>query len=358
MITADTIATVLDPILQADPDDQAQWWRGLSEADREAAITLAPQDLGSLDGIPGWVLDRVLRAGIPNQLERLRQEQAQSGADREQEFADKFASVAELQAVLAEPERMLLALNLSGSRARAAVSVGNVDTAVHIGVYTPGMGSTVQGCLARYDDEMDRLRSKAIALGTDPKDIATVTWLGYDAPLGVVDVAQRDAAIAGSRLLQRFTDGMISPREDRFHLVAIGHSYGSTTTALSLIKREHRIDDAVFFGSPGLGTEKLEDLGLPPGHVYLLEAKNDAVADLGFFGDDPNFLKEIVTLSTGPSHVGTEVSGHANYLAEGSTSQHNIAAVVSGRTDDLVRGMVPGFGDRVRQAIEFFDRRK
>ena len=252
MITADTIATVLDPIREADPDDQAQWWRGLSEADREAAITLAPQDLGSLDGIPGWVLDRVLRAGIPNQLERLRQEQAQSGADREQEFADKFASVAELQAVLAEPERMLLALNLSGSRARAAVSVGNVDTAVHIGVYTPGMGSTVQGCLARYDDEMDRLRSKAIALGTDPKDIATVTWLGYDAPLGVVDVAQRDAAIAGSRLLQRFTDGMISPREDRFHLVAIGQGAKPSAWMAEVLAARSRYAAAPTFSPDGL----------------------------------------------------------------------------------------------------------
>lgn len=357
MITAENIALVLEPIRAADPDDQAQWWRGLSEADREAAIALAPEQVGSLDGIPGSVLDRVLRASIPAQLERLRLEQAEAGEERRQEFEDKFASMEELQLVLTEPDRMLLALNLSGSRAKAAVAVGNVDTAVHIGVYTPGMGSTVHGCIARYDDEMDRLRSKAIDLGTPPQDIATVTWLGYDAPLGVVDVAQRDAAIAGSRLLQRFTDGMISPREDRFHLVAIGHSYGSTTTALSLIKREHRIDDAVFFGSPGLATERLEDLGLPPGHVYLLEAKGDAVADLGFFGDDPNFLKEIVTLSTGPSHVGTEVSGHANYLAEGSTSQHNIAAVVSGHTDVLVRGMVPGFGDRVRQVVEFFDRR-
>lgn len=356
MIDAANITRLLSTIREHDPDRQARWWLDLSETDREATIDLAPEELGSLDGLPGGVLDRVLRASLPAQIARLNQERSEAGRGREQEFEDKFASVEELQEVLQEPERMLLGLNLRGSRARAAVSVGNVDTAVHIGVYTPGMGSTVQGCLARYDDEMDRLRSKAIALGTSPSDIATVTWLGYDAPLGVVDVAQREAAIAGSRLLQRFTDGIRSPREDRFHLVAVGHSYGSTTTALSLIKREHRIDDAVFFGSPGLATERLEDLGLPPGHVYLLEAKNDAVADLGFFGDDPNFLKEIVTLSTGPSDVGIEVSGHANYLMEGSTSQHNIAAVVSGRTDLLVRGMVPGFGDRVRQVLNLFDR--
>lgn len=84
--------------------------------------------------------------------------------------------------------------------------------------------------------------------------------------------------------------------------------------------------------------------------------KGDPVADLGYFGNDPNWLQQIVILSTGPSHVGIEVSGHANYLQEGSTSQHNIAAVVAGLPDLVVGGMVPGFGDRVRQVIEFFDR--
>ncbi len=356
MISADTVGALIAALKDKTPDDHALWWNDLSDIDRDAVIDLAPEELGILDGIPGWALDRALRASLPAHLERLNAQRGEAGEARRQEIADKIASIEELQQVLTEPERQLLAVSTEGTRAKAAVAVGDVDTAVHIGVYTPGMGSTVHGCIARYDDEMDRLRSRAIALGREPAEVASVTWLGYDAPLGVVDVAQRDAAIAGSALLQRFTDGIRSPREDRFHLVALGHSYGSTTTALSLIKREHRIDDAVFFGSPGLATNDLAELGLPPGHVYLLEAKGDPVADLGYFGNDPNWLQQIVILSTGPSHVGIEVSGHANYLQEGSTSQHNIAAVVAGLPDLVVGGMVPGFGDRVRQVIEFFDR--
>ncbi|MFN8125182.1 MAG: alpha/beta hydrolase [Candidatus Nanopelagicales bacterium] len=356
MISAENAGRLIAEVRDRTPDDHAVWWHDLTPVDQEACIDIAPRDLGTLAGIPGWALDRALRATLPAHLEELHQQRGDAGEAQRQEIADKVASLEELQQVLAEPDRQLLALSMEGVRAKAAVSVGDVDSAVHIGVYTPGMGSTVHGCLDRYDDEMARLRQRAIAQGRSPAEVATITWLGYEAPLGVVDVAQRDAAIAGSRLLQRFTDGIRSPRDDRFHLVAIGHSYGSTTTALSLIQRDHRIDDAVFFGSPGLGTSNVADLGFPPGHVYLLEAKDDAVADLGFFGNDPNFLENIVILSTGPSHVGIEVSGHANYLQEGSTSQHNIAAVVGGNPEVAVGGMVPGFGDRVRQVIEFFDR--
>ena len=195
-----------------------------------------------------------------------------------------------------------------------------------------GMGSTVHGCIARYDDEMDRLRSRAIALGREPAEVASVTWLGYDAPLGwwtwrSATRPSPDRRCCSASPTASGARGRIGSTSSHWA------TYGSTTTALSLIKREHRIDDAVFFGSPGLATNDLAELGLPPGHVYLLEAKGDPVADLGYFGNDPNWLQQIVILSTGPSHVGIEVSGHANYLQEGSTSQHNIAAVVAGLPD-------------------------
>ncbi len=360
VLTQETAETVVAEVAQRSPDEHPIWWSELSSSEQELAIEVAPRELGKVTGLPGWALDQALRTSVAGYLDELqvrKQEQQELPEEAQQEVADKILSLEELQQVLAEPQRMLLGLDLQGARAKAAVAVGNVDTAEHIGVYTPGMGSTVHGFLAKYDDEMDRLRQRAIGFGRAPEDVATITWLGYEAPLGVKDVAQRDAAEVGSKLLRRFTDGIRSPREDRFHLVAIGHSYGSTTTALSLLAdADHRIDDAVFFGSPGLGTNDVADFGLEPGHVFLLEAKDDAVADLGYFGRDPNQLEQVVILSTGPSEVGTEVTGHANYLNEGSTSQHNIATVVSGVPELAIQGMVLGFGDRVQQVIGFFKR--
>lgn len=356
----ESLTTTVAALRVGSPDEHARWWHDLSATDQDAAIDLAPRELGSLTGLPGSALDRALRATLPGHLDDLAREK-QSVVPTAQEAAiqrvkDKIDSIEELTEVLDEPDRMLLGLGVEGQRVKAAVAVGNVDSALHVGVYTPGMGSTVHGCIARYDDEMDRLRRKAVAMGRNENEVATVTWLGYEAPLGVTEVVSRDAAIAGSKLLRRFTEGMRSPREDKFHLTAIGHSYGSTTTALSMLEGAHRIDDAVFFGSPGLATNNVADLRLPPGHIYLLEAQDDAVADLGFFGDDPNQLEQVVILSTGPSDFGIEVTGHANYLFEGSTSQYNIASVITGQPERAVQGMVLGFGDRVRAVIEFFDR--
>ncbi len=356
----ETLLRVVAELREGSPDLHARWWYDLPDSEQEAAVELTPRAVGSLTGLPGSVLDRVLRASLPGHFDELTHEKrrvtptADPGAI--QRVTDKIESLEELMQTLAEPERMLLGLGLEGERAKAAVAVGDVDTATHIGVYTPGMGSTVHGCISRYDDEMDRLRQRTIGLGLDEASVATVTWLGYEAPLGVTDVIQRRSALAGSQLLRRFTEGMRSPREDRFHLTAIGHSYGSTTTAMSLLATEHRIDDAVFFGSPGLGTNNVADLGLPPRHVFLLEAKGDPVADLGYFGDDPNQLADVVILSTGPSDFGDEVTGHANYLNENSTSQYNIATVLSGQPQLAVEGMVLGFGDRVRRVLEVFDR--
>ncbi len=355
-----SLLAVITDLRENSPDNHARWWYDLAPVDQETAVAETPRAVGSLTGLPGSVLDRALRATLPQHLEDLTQEKKRVVPTADptaiQRVKDKIASLEELSKVLDEPDRMLLGLGVDGERVKAAVAVGDVDSALHVGVYTPGMGSTVHGSISRYDDEMDRLRQRAIGMGVDADTVATVTWLGYEAPLGVNDVRKRESAIAGSRLLRRFTEGMRSPREDRFHLTAIGHSYGSTTTALALLEFEHRIDDAVFFGSPGLATNDVSALGLPPGHVYLLEARADPVADLGFFGDDPNQLEQVVILSTGPSDVGTEISGHASYLDEGSTSQHNIATVVGGVPDLAVHGMVPGFGDRVRQVIEIFDR--
>ena len=42
------------------------------------------------------------------------------------------------------------------------------------------------------------------------------------------------------------------------------------------------------FGSPGLGTSDIDDLKVDD--VYVIEAKNDAIADLGYFGTDTNQL--------------------------------------------------------------------
>ncbi len=160
--------------------------------------------------------------------------------------------------------------------------------------------------------------------------------------------------------LASFYDGLDASRTTPPHVVALGHSYGSLTAALAL-QRGTGVDDAVVFGSPGLGTSDIADLGLRPGRVYVIEGRNDPVADLAAFGPDPNQLDDVVTLSSKESLVDgvhrIESTGHSTYLdfatdtAPGTTSQYGIAAVVAGVPELASRDNGRGVGDVLQRPV-------
>jgi hypothetical protein len=43
---------------------------------------------------------------------------------------------------------------------KAAISVGNIDDAEHVAVFTPGFTSTVDRSMVGYDRDMDNLRKQ------------------------------------------------------------------------------------------------------------------------------------------------------------------------------------------------------
>jgi hypothetical protein len=91
----------------------------------------------------------------------------------------------------------------------------------------------------------------------------------------------------------------------------------------------------VVLGSPGLGADTSTELGLRARHVHVLEADDDPVADLGWFGRDPSGLPGVDRLSTEDVELpdgrpGRRSVGHSGYLVPGTTSQWNVAAVVAG----------------------------
>jgi hypothetical protein len=190
-----------------------------------------------------------------------------------------------------------------------------------------------------------------------------VAWLGYDIPQTDTftdpdrSVLLPTAAQAGGHDLARFLDGVGAARPgDDPHLTALGHSYGSTTTGYAL-QQATGVDDAVLFGSPGLSVDDPAQLAVPPGHLSLLEARGDPVADVGAFGGDANRQPGVTELSTDESRVDGrrlhESDGHSDYLTPRTTSQYNIAATVAGLPEnrvgtdddsdygDYVRGLIP-----------------
>ncbi len=128
------------------------------------------------------------------------------------------------------------------------------------------------------------------------------------------------------------------------HLVALGHSYGSSTTGYALARGSTGVDDVALFGSPGAGAETVQQLHVPAGHLYVEATPTDPVALVERFGLSPTHTVGFRALETGQSiRDGTVLAGvnvHRHYLDAGTTSQWNLAALVADRRDLLV--LAPG----------------
>lgn len=360
--------------LDGTPAEASAWWQSLTDDERAEVLAEHPEWLGNTDGIPAGVRDQANRALIPVYRAELEAEAArlQAALDdnlfggaftsddaRLEVIREKLAGLDRVEQVLARGSRQLLTLDIHGERQlMAAVAVGDVDTADHVAVFTPGFTTTVAGSLANYDLSMAELRSVARSESLkygDGGTVATVSWLGYEAPqwdewydLGGKFVTSDSSAQTGAASLANFYRGVDASRADDPHLTALGHSYGSTTTGIAL-QQQTGVDSAVVFGSPGLGTSHVEDLHVPDGQMFRIEARRDPVADLGNFGIDPTYIDGITGLSAREATLdGTaygESTGHSAYLSDDTTSQHNIAAVIAGAPDRMVLDGGRGAGD-------------
>ncbi len=369
------LGETIEPPAGATPAQHAEWWKSLPAETKSALATAPPPWLGNMDGIPAAVrhtanVNRIddERASLRAQATELRNAVDKphgGGADlvrsryqrRLEQVQGKLTSLDRVDDVMARGNRQLLTLDTSGERTKAAVGIGNVDTAEHVTVFTPGMDSAVErGSLGDYDRSMASLQQEATQQAYDygdGGDVATVTWLGYEAPQGseTLDlnrsVASSGAAQRGASDLADFYRGINESRSDDPHLVAMGHSYGSTTTGYALQREDVEVDAAVTMGSPGLGTETRSDLNVPGGWMYNLESSWDPVADFGRFSGDPSENPQVDQLSTNEavSPEGQrlkESSGHGTggptgYLTPGTTSQYNAGSIAAGVPDLAVQ---------------------
>lgn len=372
------------------PTDNASWWRSLSPKLQQQVVTEHPDWIGNRDGVPFTARDEANRALLDIHRAHLLGERqllepdlaaSRSGgaltADEEalthvgddaalRQVKDKLASLDAIEQTLArDGDRQLLLLDLSPERAQAAIARGNVDTAENVAVFVPGMTTNVTDYMKVYDNNMDQLQHRAELENkrvnpTKDSTTATVTWIGYQTPqlgwdlLGDKSAAGYHAARAGAEQLVPFLQGIGAARDHDAHLSVLGHSYGSTTAGLAL-RQNTGVDDAVFFGSPGIGTSHVDDLLVPKGHTHYIEARWDPVGDLGRFGIDPSHMDGIVHASakestvvdpsTGETRHFKEVTGHNSYLADDSTSQYNMSVVVAGVPDRRVPDRGVGAGD-------------
>jgi hypothetical protein len=329
--------------LAGDPAALAAWWRRLSRADREALTTAAPGLVGRAGGLPCRDRDEANRASLGNTIDYLRQREQDGELTTDEAHTLHNATVVQQEVdsrrddvdpatgrelgylLLCEPS------SFSGDGG-VAYSVGDPDAARHVSAFVPGFSSTTDS-MHGYLADLDRLRDAADPHHTG--DVATVFWLGYDAPSGSIadptelpdlaNVLTPFDARAGGHHFADFVQGLhASDTGAAAHFTAIGHSYGSTTVGWAL-HDGMQVDDGVLVGSPGVPGLTAADL--THAHVWVGSMDDDPVSLLGLDGR-PDRGELTGVLGTDPAQA--SFGGTRFHTGDGSLQIQDLLANHSG----------------------------
>ncbi|PZT75602.1 alpha/beta hydrolase [Streptomyces sp. AC1-42W] len=262
----------------ASPEELREWWFGLTDEQREEYLAVYPDQIGNLDGIPSLIRDVANRDNLRLLIGELE--------GRDDEVARvRLEGLREIDRQVnggGRPPVYLLGIGDEGN-GRAIVSFGNPDTARNVAAYVPGLNTALDGEFARSD--LKRARDTAIGMHQHDPSSAAIVWLGYDAPQfpdgwDTLDVAGDERAVRGGESFNRFMGGLAATSAyENPHMTAIGHSYGSRTVGAATQQGAGipGVDDIVLVGSPGVGVDRAEDLGVGRDHVFVGAARNDIV---------------------------------------------------------------------------------
>jgi hypothetical protein len=364
------------------PKENADWWNGLTQEQRDEYATLYPASVGALDGLPSSVRDDAnrmvfaeTRAQIQTDLNKPAPNQYipnPSGSypavvvspeyrewqKNQETLKNQLKGIESIQARFDAtgkeglPEAYLLGYDKNGI-GRAIIANGNPDTADHTAVYVPGTTTNLND----FDDNISRmtetwLETQKWAPG---EKVSTITWFGYEAPHSIApDAMQKGWAHDGSPKLLQFMDGLetVQGGADKSHTTIIGHSYGSTVVGDASNRGHLAADDIVAVGSPGMLTGKAEDLDVDKGHVWSEAAWNDVVPAGGKVAGLGGYTWGVETWNGIPFNAGyvqtvpsdelfgahrmdVDTSGHSDYWTRDSESLKNQSKVVAGAYDKV-----------------------
>ena len=329
------------------PSQNAAWWNSLNEKQRRHLIDHCPDEIRHLDGLPAAARDQANRNALKGYVDangdkhkgaleeaRGALKTAQDKSASEEEIEQLKEKVADLEAIELETDNdfrehsgltptYLLDFDYDEKyhRTTAIVSSGDPDTASYVSTLVPGIGTNVRGDLGDYIKRNENLRAQTAEAGTDPNDVATISYLGYVAPKNdfghlyqAADIGYADRAAPD---LARFEEGLRASGKANGHSftnTVIGHSYGSTTAGKAMTQvAEGTVDNFIMCGSPGAGAESIDQYNVPKGHVYESSVpEGDAVQGLGpdnTYGTNPKKLSGITHLSGDT----TEAKGYWTY---------------------------------------------
>ncbi|MFF8099640.1 alpha/beta hydrolase [Streptomyces sp. NPDC016640] len=360
------------PPKDGSPKENAQWWKGLSAEEQAAWAAMRPGTVGALDGLPSTVRDeanRILfdttRGSMQMELNSIPAPPANEWTwitvggypskvhtDEWMQWHNKYSdrydqlnrSLKGMQAIQNRfdstgrnglPEAYLLGFDAEKD-GRAIVANGNPDTADHTAVYVPGTESDLEGIKGNIN-RMANVWRKAND-EADGESVSTITWLGYDAPDGVVkDAPFEHYAYDGAPAFRNFMDGLDASRsgDSPGHTTVIAHSYGTTLVGAAAQTGHLNADEVILAGSPGVKVSDAEELDVPKGHVWNAEADGDVVPDIGRWGHGGDGFVIPSDPSFGANQMTTDTEGHSAYWEETTQSLANQALVVVGRGDEV-----------------------
>ncbi|MFD7962067.1 alpha/beta hydrolase [Streptomyces zaomyceticus] len=363
------------------PQDNAEWWKSLTQEQRDEYATLYPASVGALDGLPSAVRDDANRmvlaetraqtqlelnaipkppqqylpnpggsypAVITNPAYREWQEKygnRKPELERIRNGIDAVQGRFDATGKDGLPEAYLLGFDphTNNGDGRIILANGNPDTADHTAVYVPGTGTEIGG----IGGDLERANRLWTASHRQGADVSTIMWFDYDAPRSAYptdkgdafpEAARNEYAERGAPTLHTFMEGTRVSHEAASgsggHTTLIGHSYGSTL--IGEAAQAGRIfdgpiaDDIVVAGSPGMQADRAADLGVSGEHMWAMGAEGDNVP----LGGSLVGLGEDWVVPTDPEFGGnvmkTDTQGHSDYWNEGTLSLDNQAKVIVG----------------------------
>ena len=344
--------THIDALLAAPPEATvvSAWWTMLDSTQRASLAAATPRLVGNLDGVPLAERSRANESYLRDA--RAAADRALDGrlSDAERALATRqVAMLAQVSLALQSsadgPKRRLILLDTTGS-GRAAIALGNPDTADFIGYLVPGMNYQVEPQMVNWttvaDDlyrEQRTILSAHAAAGSTPT-LATIAWIGYEAP-DLFSVGGRDRAQAGAAFLETSWAGIRASRGgDQPFITTFAHSYGSTVALIALANGSVEVDALVVVGSPGSEIQSADKLKVAGGNIFVGKADWDPAVNSAFFGSDPGAssygARELGVHGGTDAVTGVRLHGsvgHNDYFTPGSESLHNMALIGTDKAD-------------------------
>ncbi|OMC09408.1 alpha/beta hydrolase [Mycobacterium sp. SP-6446] len=376
-----------------DPVAINQWWTSLKPAEQQEVLAAHPDQIGNLNGVP--VVDRsaanehVMNADIHLVEDAAASHHVSIGAvtnnpteygligDAKTRYDNAINVRAGLNAYSSpdnaehsgqRPPTYLYAyqpLAFEG-KGRAAIAIGNPDTAPNTAVLVPGASQSVHASDASDKGYFAVQTSQAQNLYVESNranpghPTAVVAWMGYDDPAnGLTAVAFPDpnasAERAGGNLLAQDVNGLWATHQGPSHMTVVGYSSGAIVTSDAAAASHMHTNDMVLLG-PVITDQahNAADFHLDGGHVYVGQASNDAnahfghewlnglstMAGLGGEADPiaPDYGATRIKAETPPSYNSPfyyTPEAHLHYFDPGSESLYATTDITSGNANQL-----------------------